>query len=90
MKYIYNFIIRYFLIFTPLSFLYLVFLPITIYGVFGLLYFWDPVILGDIIIVKGIQFTFIDACIAIGAYWLLLFLTLTTKDIKFITRIKII
>ena len=81
MKYVYGLIFRYLLIFIPLSLFYLILTPITIYGVYFLLYPLDPIIVGNILSVNGIPFTFIDACIAIYAYWLLLFLALTTKDV---------
>lgn len=90
MKYLYNFLIRYILLFIPLSLIYFIFSPITVYGVYLIIYFLNPDIIGNIMIVNGIAFTFIDACIAAYAYYLIWFLTLTAKDIKLKTRIKCI
>ncbi len=90
MKYIYNFLIRYLLLFIPISFFEFFLAPITIYGTYVLLYFLNPKLITNILIIDGIPFTFIDACIAVYAYYLIWFLTLTTKDIKLITRVKMI
>ncbi len=40
--------------------------------------------------VNGITFTFIEACIASYAYYIILFLVLTTKDIKIKKRLYIL
>ena len=90
MKYLYNFLIRYLLLFIPISLIYFIFSPITIYGSYYLIYFLKPSIIGNIITVNGIPFTFIDACIAAYAYYLIWFLSLTAKDVKIKTRVKLI
>ncbi len=90
MKEEYNFLIRYLLCFIPIGFYNLFLFPITFYGSYYLLYFLNPKIISDQIIVNGIPFTFIDACIATYAYALIWVLTLTTRDINLKTRIKLV
>lgn len=90
MKYTTSLLIRYILVFLPLGFLYYLLTPITIYLVRFCLYFWNPIVIGNLMVINGIPFTFIDACIAVYAYWLILFLALSVKDLEIIKRLKII
>ena len=90
MKYLYNFLLRYVLCFIPVIVFEFIFTPITIYGVYFLLKPFNPAVIGNIMTVNGIPFTFIDACIAPYAYYLIFILALSTKDLELKTRIKII
>lgn len=90
MKYEYSLLIRILFGIIPLNLFYIIFTPLTVYGVYILLYFYNPVISGIDLIIKGSTFTFIEACIAGSAYYLLWLLVLSTKSIKIINRIKII
>ncbi len=54
--------------------------PLTIYGSGYLLsLFYDVTILGSVLLVGGLKFEIINACVAGSAYYLLLFLALSTK-----------
>jgi exosortase/archaeosortase family protein len=90
MKYIPCLITRLALCFVPLSFFYLIFTPLTLYGTYGLLYFYKPIIFGNGFIIKGQIFNLIDACVAGSAYYLIWVLMLLSKDIKSVERIKIV
>jgi len=70
---------------------YFIFRPLTLYPVyflFGL--FFNPSLVGNIIVFKGIAIELINACIAGSAYYLLLILNLSTPKIKLKKRIKMI
>ena len=90
MKYVYNLILRILLCFVPLGLFYVIFTPLTLYGVYLLLYGYNPIILGNGFIIKNQIFNLIEACIAGSAYYFLWFLMLFSKDIKIIKRIKIV
>jgi len=87
MKFEYNFLIRYILIFIPVKLITYLMTPITIYGVYLLLKNYNPGLSGINLTINNISFTFIEACISSYAYYLLLFLVLTTKDISFVKRV---
>lgn len=88
MKYEYGLIIRTLLCFIPISLFYLILTPLTLYGIYFLLWFYNPTIYGIGIIIGENLFELIEACIAAAAYLLLLILILLTKDIGFYNRIK--
>ena len=90
MKYVYNLLLRIIFCFIPLPFLSLILTPITLYISYLTLLPFNPNLVKDSIIINGIPFQFIEACIATYAYYLIILLTLLTKDIKLLTRIKII
>ena len=88
MKYEYGLIIRGLLCFTPISLFYLILTPLTLYGSYLLLWFYNPIIYGTGIIIGENLFELVGACIAAAAYLLLLILILLTKEIGFYNRIK--
>jgi len=90
MKYYHNLLIRILLCFIPLSIFYFIFTPLTIYGIYLLLLTYKPVLLGINLFIDQYTFVFVKACIAGSAYYLLWLLALLTKDIKLMTRIKMI
>ena len=90
MKYELDALIRYILCFIPISLFTLILTPITVYGSSLLLFFYNPETSGIVMTIKDIAFVFIEACIASYAYWLIMALTLTTKNIIWKTRIKMI
>ncbi|MBS3171213.1 pacearchaeosortase [Candidatus Woesearchaeota archaeon] len=53
-----------------------------------ILFFYNPLILGNFLIINNIKFEFIPACIAASAYVLFAILILLTKDIKLRKGIK--
>src|SRR3990172_2780033 len=72
---------------------YAVFTPLTAYPVFALLnLLYDALLIpGKIILInRTIPIELIQACIAGAAYYLLLILNLSTRDIKLKTRVKMI
>ena len=72
---------------------YTIFTPLTSYPVFFLLdLFYDALLIsGNIILINlMIPIELIQACIAGAAYYLLLILNLSTRDIKLKTRVKMI
>ena len=72
---------------------YAVFTPLTAYPVFALLnLFYDALLIsGKIILInRTIPIELIQACIAGAAYYLLLILNLSTREIKLKTRVKMI
>lgn len=72
---------------------YAVFTPLTVYPVFFILnLFYDALLFsGRIILInRTIPIELIEACIAGAAYYLLLILNLTTRDINLKTRVKMI
>ncbi len=85
-----NIIVRYSLLFLSALFMsafYKIFLPLTIYPVFFILnLFYNPLLLGDLILVNSLSIKIISACVAGSAYFLLLALNLTT-DMKLKKRI---
>lgn len=88
MKYEHGLIIRVLLCFIPISLFYLILTPLTLYGSYFLLWFYNPAIYGTSIIIGENLFELVGACIAAAAYLLLLILILLTKEIEFYTRIK--
>ncbi len=74
-----------------LNLFYIIFRPITIIPVFFLFdMIFDPILIGNRIIIGQIPIILIDACIAGSAYFLLLILNLSTPEIKLSKRIKIL
>ena len=72
---------------------YTVFTPLTVYPVFFILNtFYDALLFSGrvILINRTIPIELIEACIAGAAYYLLLILNLTTREIKLNTRMKMI
>lgn len=68
---------------------YTIFTPLTIYPTYTILNIVKPSTLTDLTITfNSSQFTFIPACIAGTAYLILTILTLTTKGVKPLTRLK--
>ena len=90
MKYHYSFVIRLLLLLIPPQLFSLILAPLTIYIGFLVLFNFSPVIDGNLIIINGIRFEFVEACIASYAYYFLWILCFFTKDISFVNRIKII
>ena len=90
MKYEHNLILRILFCFIPLQLYYIIFTPLTIYGSYLLLLFYNPNVIGDVIFIDKWAFEIVSACVAGFAYFLLLVLVLLTKDIKFLNRIKMI
>ena len=84
------FFLRIFLCFIPFQAFYFIFLPLTIYACFLALFFYHPIISQQTLIINQKSFLFIEACIASTAYWFLWVLTMLTRDIDFITRVKLI
>ena len=69
---------------------YFVFTPLTIYPVYFLLsLFFEPSLMGNIILVNKIPIEIIKACISGSAYYLLFILNLSIPNIKIKKRIKI-
>jgi exosortase/archaeosortase family protein len=70
---------------------YLIFTPLTVYGVFLLLkIFFDTALLGNILLIGEIPIKIIGACVAGAAYYLLLVLNLSTPGMKTNKRIKLV
>src|SRR3989344_706251 len=70
---------------------YLIFTPLTVYPSYFLFnLFFETSLKGNIITVKSFPIEIIQACIAGAAYYLLLILILSTRNIKLNKRIKII
>lgn len=90
MKYEYNLILRVILCFIPLQLFYIIFTPITVYSTYFLLKLYNPSLIGDTITIGSSQFDIVSACVAGFVYLLLLMLVLLTKNIKLLTRIKMI
>lgn len=69
----------------------LIFTPLTIYFSYFLLnIFYDVSILNNILLVNGVAFEFIEACIAPAAFFLLFALNLSIPKIKIKKRIRMI
>lgn len=76
--------------FPNLYLFYFVFTPLTIYPIYFLLsLFFEPSLMGNIILVNKIPIEIINACISGSAYYLLFMLNLSTPNIKIKKRIKI-
>jgi len=70
---------------------YLVFTPLTIYPVYFLLsLFFEPSLMGNIILINKIPIEIIKACISGSAYYLLFILNLSIPNIRIKKRIKMI
>lgn len=70
----------------PISFFNLILRPLTIYGVYLFTFFLNPRVIGDSLFIGEFNFIFSKVCIAGGAYFFLMLLILTTKDIDFKKR----
>src|SRR3989338_10640462 len=90
MKYEYSFILRILFCFIPVKLLTFILTPITLYLSYLTLIFYNPIVSGNSLIIRSIPFQFIEVCIASYAYYLIILLTLLTKDISLIVRIKLI
>lgn len=78
------------LVFLLYGFGYFIFLWLTKnLSYFGLNIFYPVRLINNSIVVNNHAFTFISACVALPAYYLLLFLILTTKDIDFKHSVKL-
>jgi len=74
-----------------LDIFYVIFLPLTKYPVYWFLQiFFNPVMVGNTLIVGSKFIEIVGACVAGSAYYLLLVLNLGTPDIKTPLRIKMI
>ncbi len=87
MKHEYSLIIRVLIaVFVALfyNYLYLIFTPISVYSSWFLLKIlgYEAIIHGSKLSINGAQFIFVEACIALAAYYLLLLLILFTKDLS--------
>ena len=94
-KKFFNIVIRYFilaLIAIPgFDLFYMIFLPLTKYPVFYLLsIFNNPVILGNTIFILDKSIEIVGACVAGSAYYFLLILNLSTANIIYLKRIRMI
>jgi len=70
---------------------YLIFTPLTIYPVYFLLnLFFEPSLMGSIILINNIPIEIIKACVSGSAYYLLFMLHLSIPNIKIKKRIKMI
>ncbi len=82
--------IRLILCFLPISWIAAIFTPLTIFATsFFLQIGYDPIIIGQTIIIKEKTFRIIEACIASGAYYLLWILIMLTRDITWKQRRKL-
>lgn len=73
------------------SFFYFLFTAITVYPVYFLLgFFFNTLLMKDIIIINNLPIEIIGACIAGSAYYLLLILNLSTPEIKLKKRFFIL
>lgn len=90
MKYEHGLVLRVILCFIPLQVFYLIFTPLTVYGTYFLLKLYNPGLIGETIFIGNSQFDIVSACVAGFVYLLLLILVLLTKEIKLVTRIKMI
>ena len=90
MNYYLRFLIRLLLTFFPISFFSFIFTPLTLYASYLLLFFYHPLLEGTNLVINGLYFEFVQACIAVYAYYFLLVLCLWTKDISLKKRLKLI
>ena len=73
------------------GFFYLIFTPLTIYPVyFFLKFFFNALLVDNIILINKIPIEIIGACVAGAAYYLLLILNLATPKIKLARRIEML
>ena len=79
------------LLFLIYDYIYIIALPITTYlsFIFLKLFQYSPILLNNTISVGNTNFNFIPACVALPAYYLLLILILTTKDLDFKKSVKL-
>jgi len=89
MKYVHSLVLRYLLILTPIKLFSFILTPITFYLSILILTYFNPVVINNVISINNIDFEFVEACIATLAYYLLLILTMTTKDISWKIRGKL-
>jgi len=83
--------LRLVLCFLPLSWIAALFTPLTISATVLLLQIgYDPVVIGQTIIVQEKTFRIIEACVASGAYYLLWLLILLTRNITWQQRTKLV
>ena len=91
MKYEHSLLIRILLCFIPLSLLTWILTPITLKLSYITLLYYNPILISaDVMVINGIPFSFIEACIATSAYYLIILLVLLTKEITLKQRIKLI
>jgi exosortase/archaeosortase family protein len=73
------------------DFFYFIFLPLTKFPVFYLLnFFYEPVVFENVIFILGKSIEIVNACVAGSAYYFLLILNLSTPNIKWTKRIKMV
>ncbi len=73
-----------------LDLFYYIFMPLTVFPVYGLLnLFFDVTLTGNIVQLGDLSIEIIGACVAGAAYYFLLILNLTTPKIKIRRRLKI-
>jgi exosortase/archaeosortase family protein len=73
------------------DFFYFIFLPLTKFPVFYLLnFFYEPIVFGNAIFILGKSIEIVNACVAGSAYYFLLILNLSTPNIKWTKRIKMV
>ncbi|MBS3168068.1 pacearchaeosortase [Candidatus Woesearchaeota archaeon] len=90
MKYYPQLIIRLFLILVSVPIISFILTPLTIYTSYFILNYYNPILIGNILDVNGIRFEFVEACIAIYAYYFLLLLVLLTKNINLKVRSRLV
>lgn len=90
MRYIFGLCVRILLCFIPLSLFFMVLLPLTIKGTALFLYGYHPIVTGDLLLVNTRTFEFVEACVATASYYLLWVLTMLTKGLTVVTRVKMI
>ncbi len=90
MRYYLDLGIRILLCFVPVSVFFVLMLPLTVKGTALFLLGYDPIVMSDSIFIRGHIFEFVEACIATASYYLLWVLTLLTKDLSVLTRVKMI
>lgn len=90
MKDEYDFILRIIMSIIPYPFLTALLLPLTIYGSKLILFFYSPILRGNTLAISGIQFEFVEACVASLAYFLLWVLVWWTREIQLKIRLKIV
>ncbi len=81
-----------FLLFLIYDYVYIIALPITTYlsFIFLNIFQYSPTLANNAISIGNTNFNFIPACVALPAYYLLLLLILTTKDLDFKKSAKIL
>ena len=95
MKHEHNLIVRVIIAIVVTSvynFFYNIFTPATVYGSWILLklFGYSGSIIGNVMTIRNANFIFIEACIALAAYYLLFLLVIFTKDLSLKQSIKLL